>query len=214
MNSYEGEGTSDIRYAAIPLSRDDIAYTALQLRKLVDLEDIVCFDIVRFIENVLPELHPNFQFEVVKQDILQGKYAETIPSFQDGPAIMRVREDVYEDAAADGKRSRFTLTHELGHLLLHTPTHMTLCRLETELPIYKDPEWQANTFAGEFLVMRHLARGMSPFDIADKFHVSYSVAEIQAKYCRYRLFHCYSTNSGNSIEGRHAYASLSSKCIA
>ncbi len=129
MNLFDEEGTSNIRYAASPLSREAIAYNALQLRKLAGLEDIVNFDIVRFIENVLPDLHPNFQLEVVEPHILRGKYAETIRSFQDGPAIIRVREDVYKDAVADGKRSRFTLTHELGHLLFHTPRHMTLCRV-------------------------------------------------------------------------------------
>ena len=184
MSFYDEKETSNIKYAASPLSRDAIADNAFQIRKLVGLEDIVNFDIVRFIENVMPDLHPNFQFEVVESHILQGKYAETIPSYYDGPAIMRVREDVYEDAVADDARSRFTLAHELGHLLFHTPRHITLCCLESELPIYMDPEWQANTFAAEFLVMRHLARDMSPFEIADKFHVSYTVAEIQAKYCR------------------------------
>lgn len=184
MNKSEPLRKTESKYAAAPLSRNDIAYNALQLRKLAGLEDIVNFDIVRFIENILPELHPNFLFEIAESYKLQGKYAETIPSYHDGPAIIRVREDVYVNAASGNPRSRFTLTHELGHLLFHTPKHMKLCRLETNLPAYMDPEWQANTFAGEFLVMRHLACGMSPFEIADKFHVSYSVAEIQAKYCK------------------------------
>ncbi len=184
MNKSEPLRKTESKYAAAPLSRNDIAYNALQLRKLVGLEDIVNFDIVRFIENILPELHPNFLFEIAESYKLRGKYAETIPSYHDGPAIIRVREDVYVNAASGDPRSRFTLTHELGHLLFHTPKHMKLCRLETNLPAYMDPEWQANTFAGEFLVMRHLACGMSPFEIADKFNVSYSVAEIQAKYCK------------------------------
>lgn len=175
---------TESKYAAAPLSRNDIAAAALWLRKRAGLEDVVQFNIVRFIENVLPSIHPNFQFEIAESYKLQGKYAETIPSYHDGPAIIRVREDVYVNAASGNPRSRFTLTHELGHLLFHTPKHMKLCRLETNLPAYMDPEWQANTFAGEFLVMRHLACGMSPFEIADKFHVSYSVAEIQAKYCK------------------------------
>ena len=174
----------DIIYAAKPQSRNNIAANALQLRKIVGLEDIVNFDIVRFIENILPDLHPNFQFEVVEPYRLQGKYAESIPSYYDGTAIIKVREDVYKDAASGGTRARFTLAHELGHIIYHTPRHMTLCRLETSLPAYMEPEWQANVFAAEFLVMRHLAKGMSPFEIADKFNVSYAVAEIQARYCK------------------------------
>ena len=183
MNRSEA-GNLGSKYAATPLSRDKIAHYAFQLRKLAGLENFMNFDIVRFIENILPDLHPNFQFEVAEPHDLINKYAETIPAYSGKPAIIRIREDVYTDAVSGGHRSRFTLTHELGHLLLHNPLRMTLCRLEANLPPYIDPEWQANTFAGEFLVMRHLARGMSPLEIKQKFNVSYYVAEIQAKYCK------------------------------
>ena len=184
MNKSEPLRKTESKYAAAPLSRNDIAAAALWLRKRAGLEDVVQFNIVRFIENVLPSIHPNFQFEIVENWELDERYAETIPAFGDQPAIIRVRESVYTAAVNGVTRAIFTLAHEVGHLLFHTPRRMILCRIESSLPAFRDPEWQANTFAGEFLVMRHLACGMSPFEIADKFHVSYSVAEIQAKYCK------------------------------
>ncbi len=177
------QGRECSKYAAAPLSRDNIASAALWLRRVAGLEDVMNFDIVRFVENVLPTIHPNFQFEVAEDKLLEGRYAETVPAFDESPASIRVREDVYIEAASGLPRPRYTLAHELGHLLLHSPRRMSLCRMDMALPAFKDPEWQANTFAGEFLVMRHLVVGMSPLEIADKCGVSYTVAEIQAKYC-------------------------------
>ena len=36
------------------------------------------------------------------------------------------------------------MAHELGHLLLHRVETITLAREDGDIPLYKDPEWQAN----------------------------------------------------------------------
>ena len=87
MNRTE-TGMSGSKYAATPLSRKAIANYAFQLRKLAGLESFMNFDIVRFIENILPDLYPNFQFEIANNNDLIKKYAETIPAYLGRPAII------------------------------------------------------------------------------------------------------------------------------
>ena len=55
-------------------------------------------------------------------------------------------------------RHRFTACHELGHYLLHRKVAMARVRDDNH-PVYRDAEWQADTFAGGLLLSsRHLAR--------------------------------------------------------
>ena len=176
------------KFEATGLSRDRIAQIAFWLRKKAKSENDFAINIVSFIENTLPNILQCFEFEIVGEQELENRYAETELAYQGKPAVIRVQEKVYKDAVNGIPRAIFTLAHELGHLLLHTQSRITPCSPEMVIPAYKDPEWQANTFAGELLVMRHLARGMSVAEIADKFHVSYSVAVIQKEYSEHSCF--------------------------
>jgi antitoxin HicB len=78
--------------------------------------------------------------------------------------LLRVREDVRKQAASGDGRCRFTIAHELAHIILHrddleqhrgrafrdivTPTD----KLPPGVPIYESPEWQANVWAAAFLM--------------------------------------------------------------
>ena len=56
------------------------------------------------------------------------------------------------------------MAHELGHLLLHRVETITLAREDGDIPPYKDPEWQANAFAGELLAPYEYIKDMSIID--------------------------------------------------
>ena len=96
--------------------------------------------------------------------------------------IMRIREDVYEGAVAGNPRDRFTLCHELGHFLLHQPKYVSYAR--GDIPVYCQPEWQANTFAAELMAPYHLVRDMSADEISRECGMSKKAADIQ-----YRAYH-------------------------
>lgn len=103
-------------------------------------------------------------------------------------------ERTYEQLRMDVPRSRFTLAHELGHAILHGA--FLSASLEgrfpqkrykrTTLKAYLDPEWQANCFAGAFLMPtplmgKCLREGWSLAKIASYFRVSHEAAAIRWK---------------------------------
>ena len=77
-------------YKADPVSREGIRRFIRDLKRKVGLEYELYFPILPFVENVLPLLIPDFQFEVVPVDEMGVKHGETYPSKN----IMRIREDV------------------------------------------------------------------------------------------------------------------------
>lgn len=161
---------------ASPMSRKGIRDFVYEFRCLFGLEDTPYFPIVHFIEWFLPELGMNY--EVLTVDEMDDTYGLTNTEEN----ILYIREDVYL-GAIDGKpRDRFTLCHELGHLLLHTRDRISFPR--GEVPAYKDPEWQANTFAGELMAPYHLTKNMDVDEIMTKCGMSRQASSIQ-----YKLYH-------------------------
>ncbi|MCM3625603.1 hypothetical protein HN020_14990 [Brevibacillus borstelensis] len=66
---------------------------------------------------------------------------------------------------------------------MHRPTNIALARneKEEEIPAFKNPEWQANTFAAELLAPPHIIKGLSAAEVALTCGVSKDVASIQLK---------------------------------
>ncbi|MEN0578415.1 ImmA/IrrE family metallo-endopeptidase [Phytobacter palmae] len=88
--------------------------------------------------------------EIVENEELPNEYAITIPSQR----IIKLRTDTYNTAFKGEPRSRFTVAHELGHLLLHANTvpQFAFSQAPSNHPYTEDVEWQANEFAGWLLV--------------------------------------------------------------
>lgn len=165
-----------MRKESFPTSRYKLRMAANKIRKLAGVSDDEPFPVVKFLETIL--LAEGWQFDIVPDDEMPEKYAETIPNEKK----FRIRESVYEDAIKDYPRHRFTVAHEIGHLLFHDNLTVSLARNEEPIPKYKDPEWQANTFAAELLVPFNKIRRMSVNEISQKYRVSKKVAQIQASY--------------------------------
>lgn len=161
--------------AANPLSRMSIRKMTRELRKLAGCDDIPFFPIVHFIEWVLANPEEGMEFEVVEPDEMEDMYGTT----NTGRNIMRIRRDVYDRAVQGSPRDRFTLCHELGHYLLHRPEFVGHAR--GKVPVYMDPEWQANTFAAELMAPMHLIQNMSIEEIMRNCGMSRQAATIQFK---------------------------------
>lgn len=165
------------KFVAEPLSRGKIRKFTLELRKLLKLENEIYFPVIPFLEVILPTVDSNFEFHIVPGEELPNKYAVAYPEEN----LIKIREDVYERAINGVPRDRFTIAHEIGHLILHTDNRIALAReigIE-QIPSFRDPEWQANTFAGEILVPFDLTKDMSSEEIQTNCGVSKSVAKIQ-----------------------------------
>lgn len=154
-----------------PMSRRNLREFAYQFRKICGLEDELYFPIVHFIELILPKL--GFDYEIVPVKEMGNAYGVT----HTGMRVMKIREDVYDRAVQGYQRDRFTLCHELGHFLLHTPERVSFAR--GNVPAYMSPEWQANVFAGELMAPYNLVCNMTPEEIADKCGMSMTAAQIQ-----------------------------------
>lgn len=161
------------KVSVLPMSRKNLRGFAIEFRTIFGMEDVLYFPIVKFIEWILPEL--GFDYEIVPEREMRNAYGVT----HTGMRIMKIREDVYDRAVNGNPRDRFTLCHELGHFLLHTPDRVSFAR--GSVPTYMDPEWQANVFAGELMAPCNLVKGMFPQEIAEKCGMSFTAAQIQYK---------------------------------
>lgn len=163
--------------AAKPRSRTDIRKMANKLRELVGFEDTPKFPIVEFIEWVLANPDDGIDLEIVDPEEMEDTYSTT----NTGINKMCIRSDVYEGAIAGDPRDRFTLCHEVGHYFLHQPSSISFAR--GNVPRYRDPEWQANTFAGELMAPYDLIKNMSIPEIMEKCGMSMKAAMIQYNEC-------------------------------
>ncbi len=161
---------------ARPTSRVKLRSVANKIRELIKIPEDEPFPVVQFLEVILSEW--NYEMHIVPDEDMDNNYAETIPSLK----ICRIRESVYENAIKGSPRDRFTIAHEIGHIFLHDDLTVSFARNEKNIPAYKDPEWQASTFAAELLVPYSQIKGMTVEEISKKYIVSKKVAQIQASY--------------------------------
>ena len=97
--------------------------------------------------------------------------------------IIRLREDVYEQAIAGDGFARMTLAHEVGHLLEHSDAPLAMARRPASdaVPAYRGSEWQANAFAGALLMPACRIVDMGEPSIASKYQVSITAATLQKR---------------------------------
>lgn len=164
------------QYIAKPTSRKKIRVLANNIREILDLQHEKYFPVMELLELGMPLLFENFSYEVISTEEMFA-YGVTYPEKNK----ICLREDVYERAISGNGRDRFTVAHEIGHYIMHKPSRISLARAELvkEIPAYKNPEWQANTFAGELLAPPHLIKGLSINEVVLACRVSTDVARIQ-----------------------------------
>ena len=166
---------------AIPRSRDSIRRDAFLLRVKLGLKHELYFDIVRFLENVLPIANPEFCLEVVDDTDAEvsGIQAEYIPRLN----VIRVKQSVYDAAVCGHWWARSTLAHELGHYYYHDEQNVRYAKLAPfeKVPPDFDQERQANIFAAELLAPLHLIEGMSVKQVGDACGVPYAIADRQIR---------------------------------
>jgi hypothetical protein len=102
------------------------------------------------------EDHYGIGFSV--QDLDLGEEGHTDPIARE----IVVDTEVYTDMLAGKGRARFTCTHEVGHLphlrqakdIIRDGGPRLARRLNVDVPIFRDPEWQADGIAAGLLMPR------------------------------------------------------------
>jgi hypothetical protein len=166
-----------------PQSRANLRKLATVIRGAFGISETSAFPAMEVLEWGMPLLFADFWLEVCPSRELGDKHGETFP----GRHLIRIREDVYEGACNGKGRDRFTVTHEMGHLILLDEVALSYARKTlptTELPAFRDSEWQANALAGELLMPLGAIRRMSPVEIATRYGVTDSAVETQIKALR------------------------------
>lgn len=132
-----------------PRSKENIEAHANLLREILGLKDRNYFPVMQAYE-VISLIFPGGDFEVRTMREMGDDHGRTYP---DSKRIY-IREDVYEQAHEGRGRDRFTMCHELGHLMLHRG--VALSRIDPRNPpkIYCNSEWQADTFASYLMMPR------------------------------------------------------------
>lgn len=170
------------QYMVEPKSRHDIRTLANNFRGLLGLDNQIFFSIVELLD-ILPEILPGFNYELVEDDQLPAEiHADT--DILTGN--IRIRQSIYERACNGEGRDRMTIAHEIGHFIM-----LRICGYKLErnfngkaIDTCRDPEWQAKCFAGELLVPAHLVKDMNTFEISECYGVSLDAAEVQYKKLR------------------------------
>lgn len=170
-----------MEYVAVPMSRKEIRNIALLVRKIQDLNTTLYFDIMGFLEHTLPRVLPGFTLSVGTKEEMGDCHGLTFP---DKNEIM-LREDVYYGAHAGNGRDRLTAAHELFHFLVHSKENVAFARMGNgKVPLYMDPEWQADAFGGELLMPYDLTYNLTIEQIMELCGVSRSAAR-----CQYNKMH-------------------------
>lgn len=155
-----------------PLKICDIRRVAQHVRDSFKISGIY-FPIVELVE--LMNHSALIEFEIVENEEMPNDYGLTYPKRNK----IIIREDVYDKAFAGDGFGRFTMAHELGHLLVHRQ-ETVYARNEHggNHKTIEDSEWQADKFAQELLIDTRLIRpDLSPYQIVDLCGVTLKAAE-------------------------------------
>lgn len=137
------------------------------------------FPVLELLEFVLPQIFPNFSFHPIDSQKMGENHGLTYPSNEK----IYIREDVYDGACNGNGRDRFTVMHEIAHLILHRNIPQSYARTTSEgHPCYMDAEWQADTFAAEILMPVDLTLNCSSVqELSFRCGVSLQAAETRMK---------------------------------
>jgi len=137
------------------------------------------FDIVFFFDIDLPKFDPEFSLVIDDKETLGECHGLTYPDRNE----IHIREDVYERADNGSGRDRFTMAHELFHLLQHVKENISYARAAegVDVPAYRSPEWQADAFGVELLASSYLIQNMNEQQVQEKCGVSASAARCQLR---------------------------------
>jgi Zn-dependent peptidase ImmA (M78 family) len=138
-------------------SEESIAHLAYRLRDAHGSRSDQRFNIIDFVEKTFPR-----ELQLLKKDPLHLAFydigfKEDDPAFVSfNPRTLNSDRKIWADARDGEPNPRFVIGHEIGHVVLHDHSAKAFSKDKADMIKFADneqsAEWQANTFAGHFLL--------------------------------------------------------------
>lgn len=173
-------------YCIEPKSRKELRRVALRIREACGLKDCLYFPIVEFMEQIMPKMFENYNFEIIEDDKLPPNQ-DAVTVIENGFGTVKIKQSVYEGACDGNGQHRMTIAHEIvGHFIPMCVLGFKLYRSfnDERIEAFRDPEWHAKCIAGEFMMAYHLVSGFSSTQLKEMCGVSSSAAKYQRKIFR------------------------------
>jgi hypothetical protein len=145
---------------------EEIARFATEWRRAGNVANLANFDIVTFVEKILSRKYTRKgQLQIVFFDIIQDQDPAFV-TFR--PLTLHIDAEIWKLARWGDPEARFIIAHEIGHIILHDHEAKPFSN-DPSLNIAFDrsehsAEWQANTFAGYFLLPDQIVRAFGDVD--------------------------------------------------
>lgn len=176
---------SELAVRVKPTSRKALRAKACRLRQQLGVKDDY-FPIVDLLDPILSHQFPQYVFDVLPTEAMHPEeHALTDPDQR----VILIREDTYIGACEGVGRDRFTLAHELGHLVLHGGNYLArTVAPRQQKPThqkFEDSEWQADNFAAELLMpISAVKQCRNADELASRCGVSVPAAEVRFRVLR------------------------------
>jgi len=138
-------------------SEETIAQIATQLRDAHGSRNDDTFNIVEFVEQTLPAQLKGSKRGRLKVQFYDRDFKEDDPAYVTfDPLTLYSDTGVWMDARIGEAYPRYVIAHEIGHIVLHDHSAKAFSNdRSAQIRFAEDghsAEWQANTFAGHFLL--------------------------------------------------------------
>lgn len=170
---------SDMKAVAVARTRDNIRLAAQTVRDVMGYADLAAIKAEHLLEFAIPAVMPNFVYDICDPKMMPDAYGYAAPDRN----YIALREDVYFKARHGSGRDLWTIGHEVGHLMLHESESLLFRNAAAKPSQFCDPEWQADTFAAEFLMdLRRIKPHDDEHALVKRFGVSVTAARKHLKF--------------------------------
>lgn len=167
-----------------PLKIVEIENFANNLRRELDIPSNSPFPVLKVIEQFHDDGLLTIQYLEDDHFIFED---DTPAKYNPSENFIYVKESVLEELENHEYRANFTLAHELFHYFQCQVLGFEFKEVEN-CPKYVDPEWQADEFAGQLLVLtKYIVGDCDTRLIAEVFNVSESCVVTRKLYYQRRL---------------------------
>jgi hypothetical protein len=147
-------------------AEESIARLATRLRDAHVPQTYLTFNIVNFVECTLR----NFpEWGALEIEFYDRAFKEDTPSYVTfDPLTLNVDRKLWADAKIDDGNARYVIAHEIGHIVLHDHSAKAFSNNKADQIRFADQgqsaEWQANAFAGYFLLPDHIVERINDYE--------------------------------------------------